>query len=191
MDPEKNKFPPKFTAPLTVASTSITPIVVVNSKAVREQANNILNNNPNLNKSLAASFQLIKDKFDNLKCTSANFSALNGKQSFSIKNNNNSAKKHDTSVLFNSNKNLSISVSSVSMLHKQQTITGLTKGSTTITPKKDIMPSPAVPALLSPKHLLKNKPGITLTKLQRDLQDIEDRKKRCADRYDSSESSDR
>lgn len=172
MESDKNKIT-KFTAPLTVASTSITPIVVVNSKTVRE-ANNILSSSCSNNKSVAASgLQIIKDKFDNLKCSN------------NMKNNH---KKHDTMLLNSSNnhnKNMSVSVS-VSSVPIIKQVSGLNAK------KKDIMPSPAVPALIttSGKALGKNK-GITLTKIQKDLQDPEDRKKRCADRYDSSESSDR
>lgn len=180
MESDKNKIT-KFTAPLTVASTSITPIVVVNSKTVRE-ANNILSGSCSNNKSVAASgLQIIKDKFDNLKCSSSAIIS----SSNNMKNNH---KKHDTMLLNSSNnhnKNMSVSVS-VSAVPIIKQVSGLNAK------KKDIMPSPAVPALIttSGKALGKNK-GITLTKIQKDLQDPEDRKKRCADRYDSSESSDR
>lgn len=193
MESDKNKIT-KFTAPLTVASTSITPIVVVNSKVVRE-ANNILSGSCSNNKSTASGLQIIKDKFDNLKCSSGTIISSNLNNS-NIKNNKNNiaTKKHDT-MLLNSNKNLSVSVSvSAVPIMKQQNASNnnglnLNKNNNN---KKDIMPSPAVPALVTStgKPIGKNK-GITFTKIQKDLQDPEDRKKRCADRYDSSESSDR
>lgn len=191
MESDKNKIT-KFTAPLTVASTSITPIVVVSSKAVRE-ANNILSGNCSNNKSAASGLQIIKDKFDNLKCSSGIISS--NLTSINIKNNKNNIanKKHDT-MLLNSNKNLSVSVSvSAVPIMKQQNASNnglnLNKNNNN---KKDIMPSPAVPALVTStgKPIGKNK-GITFTKIHKDFQDPEDRKKRCADRYDSSESSDR
>lgn len=180
----------KFTAPLTVASTSITPIVVVNSKTVRE-ANNILSGSGSNNKSTSG-LQLIKDKFDNLKCSSVIHN--NNKN----KNNNNASsssnhKKHDTMLLNNKNLSVSVSVSAVPVMKQQTASNGLNHKNNNNNNKKDIMPSPAVPALVSvtSKTLGKNK-GVGMTKLQKDLlQDPDDRKKRCADRYDSSESSDR
>lgn len=183
METDKNKIT-KFTAPLTVASTSITPIVVVNSKVVRE-ANNLLSGN---NKSTASGLQLIKDKFDNLKCSSSIVSS-----NLSNNNKNNSAnKKHDTMLLNNKNLSVSVSVSAVPVMKQQNASNGLNHKSINNNSKKDIMPSPAVPALVTTagKVMGKNK-GVTMTKIQKDLQDPEDRKKRCADRYDSSESSDR
>lgn len=183
MEADKNKIT-KFTAPLTVASTSITPIVVVNSKTVRE-ANNILSGSVASNNK-STGLQLIKDKFDNLKCSSGNIVSSNNKN-----NKNNSAnKKHDTMLLNNKNLSVSVSVSAVPVMKQQNASNGLNHKSNNN--KKDIMPSPAVPALVTTtgKALGKHK-GVTMTKILKDLQDPDDRKKRCADRYDSSESSDR
>lgn len=178
----------KFLSPLGVASKSIKPVVVTTKKSVQHQASNTTNS---MNTKL-----MIKDKFDILKCGD---SVVVASSSSNANNSNNKNMKKNEVIHKSLTKNL-LSVSTVSVSTgtncninnmSDKTIHTNKIGLSNITNnnnKKDIMPSPAV--LLAAAKVSKTSRGhITVT--VQDTMDPDDRKKRCADRYDSSESSDR